>query len=136
MAFSIESRMPLLDYRLVELLFTLPVTMFVRDGWTKWVFRRAMDGQLPAEVQWRKDKMGFVTPEAVWLAQGKEQVTRMLGDSMHSDEFLDPAQVRARLGADLGDRAFYTDLFRWYIVEAWMRQAFAAAPPAAIGDVA
>ena len=67
MAFSIESRVPFVDYRLVEYVLTIPVTYKIHDGWSKYILRKAMDGELPAEVQWRKDKMGFVTPEKDWM---------------------------------------------------------------------
>ncbi len=128
MAFSIESRMPLLDYRLAEHIFSLPLSMLVRGGWTKWVFRKAMNDQLPPEVQWRKDKMGFVTPEGIWLQEGKRHLTEMLSGAMSSDAFLDTGRLRSRLDDYLGSTGttvFYTDLFRWYILELWMRQAFA-----------
>ncbi len=127
MAFSIESRMPLLDYRLVEYIFTLPLDMIVRDGWTKWVFRRAMEGELPADVQWRKDKMGFVTPEGVWLRQGKQHIVDGLSGPLLSGDFLDATRVRERLSeyiSSTSEGARYTDVFRWYILEAWMRHAF------------
>ena len=129
MAFSIESRTPLLDYRLVEHIFSLPLSMIVRDGWTKWVFRRAMDRQLPPEIQWRKDKMGFVTPEGVWLREGKAHIAEVLGGPLMSEQFLDTTSVRQRLDeyvATTSESARYTDVFRWYILELWMRHAFGA----------
>lgn len=127
MAFSIESRMPLLDYRLVEHIFSLPRSLMVRDGWTKWVFRKAMDGQLPSEVQWRKDKMGFVTPEGAWLHEGRQHVANTLRGRLVSSEFLNPKRLRERIDEYVqgtNATARYTDVFRWYILEAWMRQAF------------
>ena len=36
------------------------------DGWTKYVLRRSLP-ELPDAVRWRRDKQGFVTPEALWL---------------------------------------------------------------------
>jgi asparagine synthetase B (glutamine-hydrolysing) len=127
MAFSIESRMPLLDYRLVEHVFSLPLSMIVRDGWTKWVFRKALEGRLPPDVQWRKDKMGFVTPEGGWLRDGKHHLVEGLSGPLLSEEFLDTTHVRQRLDEyvkSTSDTARYTDVFRWYILEAWMRHAF------------
>jgi asparagine synthase (glutamine-hydrolysing) len=129
MAFSIESRMPLLDYRLVEHIFSLPISMIVRDGWAKWVFRKAMAGHLPAEVQWRKDKMGFVTPEGVWLRQGKQRLVEALSGRLASEQFLDTKHVRERLDdyvKTTDDTARFTDVFRWYILETWMRRMFEA----------
>ncbi len=127
MAFSIESRMPLLDYRLAEHIFTLPISMIVRRGWTKWVFRKAMQGRLPSEVQWRKDKMGFVTPEGVWLREGKQHLVELLSGNVQSDAYLDVGHLRARLDEYVGatgETAFYSDVFRWCILELWMRQMF------------
>jgi len=133
MAFSIESRMPLLDYRLVEHIFSLPLSLIVRDGWTKWAFRQAMDGELPPEIQWRKDKMGFVTPEGAWLRAGREHLVAGLSGTLRSEMFLDGAKLRQRLDdyvSATSDSARYTDVFRWYILETWMRQAFDSGTPA------
>jgi len=130
MAFSIESRMPLLDYRLAEHIFSLPLSMIMRDGWTKWVFRSAMQGRLPPEVQWRKDKMGFVTPEAIWMREGKAHVAEVLSGSTMSEAYLDAPKIRQRLDGYVSGTqkaAFSTDMFRWYILEVWMRQMFGSA---------
>jgi asparagine synthase (glutamine-hydrolysing) len=80
MAHSIETRLPFLDYRLVETALSLPRNCKIRDGWTKWVLRKAMDGRMPAEITWRKNKFGFEAPENLWMSQHlpemKEVVTR------------------------------------------------------------
>ncbi|MGH7650095.1 MAG: asparagine synthetase B family protein, partial [Gemmatimonadaceae bacterium] len=67
MAWSIESRVPFLDYRLVEFLAGLPDEMKLHRGVTKVVLRRALAGVIPEAVRDRRDKMGFVTPERSWL---------------------------------------------------------------------
>jgi len=69
MAWSIESRVPFLDYRLVEFLAGLPDHFKLREGVTKRVMREGMHGVLPEAVRNRRDKMGFVTPEQVWLQE-------------------------------------------------------------------
>jgi len=137
MAFSIESRMPLLDYRLAEHIFSLPLSFLIHDGWTKWIFRKALEGQLPSEVQWRKDKKGFVTPEGVWLREGKDHIVEVLGGRLLSEKYLDGRVLRERLDRYIsatGETAYYTDLFRWYIVEMWMRHAFGDNSPLAAGN--
>src|SRR5262249_54850474 len=63
MAFSIESRVPFLDYRLVEYVFTRAPHLRIHDGWTKWIQRKAIDTKLPSNIVWRRDKVGFETPE-------------------------------------------------------------------------
>jgi asparagine synthase (glutamine-hydrolysing) len=69
MAHSIEARVPFLDYRLVEFVLSLPDEYKIADGMTKRVLREATRGLLPERVRTRVDKMGFVTPEEVWLRQ-------------------------------------------------------------------
>jgi asparagine synthase (glutamine-hydrolysing) len=67
MAHSVESRLPFLDYRLAEFVLGLPDGFKIHRGETKAVYRQAMQGILPELVRTRKDKMGFVTPEEIWL---------------------------------------------------------------------
>jgi len=67
MAWSVESRMPFMDYRLVEFLATVPPAYKIHSGWTKWLARAALADRLPAEVVWRRDKMGWAIPEAAWF---------------------------------------------------------------------
>lgn len=68
MAFSVESRLPFLDYRLVEYVFRLPIAAKIGAGWTKRVMREAMKGRLPEEIRLRRDKMGYPTPLNYWLS--------------------------------------------------------------------
>ncbi len=68
MAFSIESRVPFLDHRLVEYSFSLPDSYKLQMGWSKRILRESMRGIMPAPIIDRKDKKGFVTPgESKWL---------------------------------------------------------------------
>jgi len=67
MAHSLEARVPLLDHRLVEIAFSLPGDELIRRGETKSVLRRALGDLLPPTVAARRDKLGFVTPEARFL---------------------------------------------------------------------
>ena len=68
MAFSIESRVPFLDHRLVEFCFTLNNEDKADTIFTKWIMRNALNGVLPHDITHRKDKKGFVTPgENKWL---------------------------------------------------------------------
>ncbi len=69
MAFSIEARLPFLDYRLVERSIALTPSLKMRDGWTKWVLRQAMSDVLPHDIAWRRNKIGFEAPTELWLAR-------------------------------------------------------------------
>ncbi len=62
MAHSVETRLPFLDFRLLELVLGQPSSLLYRDGWSKYLLRQAMRGILPDEVRNRTDKMGYETP--------------------------------------------------------------------------
>ena len=53
---GVEARHPFLDRRVVELCLALPWDQKVRDGWSKWIVRRAMEGLLPDTVRWRRGR--------------------------------------------------------------------------------
>jgi asparagine synthase (glutamine-hydrolysing) len=76
MRHSIETRLPFLDYRFVEFGISIPPGHKIRDGWTKYVLRRAMQDVLPPEVTWRRDKLGFQAPERTWLTAARELTDR------------------------------------------------------------
>jgi asparagine synthetase B (glutamine-hydrolysing) len=67
MAHSVESRVPFVDHRLVELCLCLPDDFFFLGGRTKRLLTEAMGERLPPEVHARRDKFGFNTPGADWL---------------------------------------------------------------------
>ena len=67
MVHSIETRMPFMDYRLVEYLASVPASYKIHAGWTKYVARKAFNKKLPDSVCWRKDKMGWPVPEEIWF---------------------------------------------------------------------
>jgi asparagine synthase (glutamine-hydrolysing) len=67
MACSIESRLPFLDYRLIELSFNLPDDLKEKDGFTKAVLREAMQSRLPASIAADRKKRRFSSPYGQWL---------------------------------------------------------------------
>ena len=80
MAFSIESRVPFLDYRLVEFGLVLDSKYKIRNEWTKWIIRQSCKEYLPKKVARRKNKMGFPAPFARWLreCEEKEQMKELI----------------------------------------------------------
>ena len=77
MANSVEVRLPFLNHQLVEFLFTLPPHFKIHQGWTKWLLRKSMEGVLPDDIVWRKDKVGFEPPQQQWMqsAAVRERIT-------------------------------------------------------------
>lgn len=67
MAFSLEARVPFLDHRVVEFCLNLPDQYKVGSGISKVILRDAMRGIVPDSILDRRDKLGFVTAEKVWM---------------------------------------------------------------------
>ncbi len=80
MAVSLESRVPLLDTRIVDLVTTMPPPLKFQGGHPKHIFKRAIRNLLPGSVVDRKDKMGFPVPLKEWMRGGRvrEFVTETL----------------------------------------------------------
>lgn len=93
MANSVETRLPFLDYRCVELAVSLPNEYKIKEGWTKNILRKAINGHLPKEIVWRKNKLGFNAPEKTWLNNYKftmeETITKstLLGELINKEQF-------------------------------------------------
>ena len=68
MAHGLESRVPLLDHRLVELAATIPADIKFKDGAMKHIFKEATRSLVPPLISERTDKMGFPVPLTEWLA--------------------------------------------------------------------
>ena len=67
MAHGLESRVPLLDHRLVEFAATIPADVKFRDGTMKHILKRALAPLLPDQIVKRTDKMGFPVPLTEWM---------------------------------------------------------------------
>ena len=82
MANSIESRIPFLDYRLVERTLASDNSKRIKDGVTKSILRSAMQGILPEKIRNRMDKVGFETPQNDWFRtpEMKEFVYTVIND--------------------------------------------------------
>jgi asparagine synthase (glutamine-hydrolysing) len=130
MAAAREIRLPFLDYRLVSLLVPLPVEYKLRDGWTKWIFRRAMETMLPKEIAWRKDKQHFIVPQNEWFhSELRDNLCKMLRGPWFTEELglIDRNKFRARYDAYLGNRKpngplSFKDIFSPIALELWARR--------------
>lgn len=67
MASGVECRMPYMDYRIVEYLFSLPLESRIGGGYTKRVLREAVRGVLPDAIRLNRRKIGFNAPFSEWM---------------------------------------------------------------------
>ena len=121
MAHSIESRVPFLDHRLVELLFQFPDNLKINNGWTKFALRQSMEGVLPKEIQWRTDKKGFVTPgEILWL---RGSLSHLLEIDYAQLSFLDKTKTKKIIDEfKAGNNKLATLVWRIATLNHWMKQ--------------
>ncbi len=122
MAVSLEAREPLLDYRLVEFAWTLPLSMKVRDGKGKHVLRRVLYRHIPPELI-ERPKMGFGIPlESLLRGRLRDWAEALLDESLlRSQGLLDPAPIRAKWKDHLsGKRDWKHHLWGILMLQAWL----------------
>ncbi len=128
MAFSIEARTPFIDYRLVELVFSIPGCYKIHNGWTKYLLRDSTKGLLPEKVRWRRDKMGFPTPEKIWLKESRNKIKNIFAssDSLMSEQYLDRKVILANLDHILDENNVkgFSALWKPINLELWLRKMF------------
>lgn len=91
MRFSIETRVPFVDYRVIELALSLPVDFKIKHGWSKYVLRKSAETILPAEIVWRKRKIGFEAPRKWFDDRG--EILRVIRSSEFLRGFLDTTAI-------------------------------------------
>lgn len=141
MAFGREGRLPFLDYDLVDYCISLPDSAFVHNGWQKYVLRRAGEGLLPRQVQWRADKVGYAAPLDIWM---RGPLKEWAWERLHAADLQDcPGYDAARLDALWAEhqdgRANNSwALWRWISLGEWLAMlregAWRAAPARQVAD--
>jgi asparagine synthase (glutamine-hydrolysing) len=93
---GVEIRMPFLDHRLVEFLFSIPYTSKIKNGYTKSILRSAVNSMLPNEVVYRKDKIGFNSPMTEWIRGPLKEYffDEMSSTSFRNSSTIDQNEVR------------------------------------------
>jgi asparagine synthase (glutamine-hydrolysing) len=127
MAFSLESRVPYLDVRLVEYLASLPLDQKIRNGVTKIALREAVRGIIPESIRCRMDKMGFVTPEEIWMRETLRPfvLAVLSADSFQKRSYWNADAVLKDYRAFLdGKSAYSPEVWRIVCTELWLRKFF------------
>jgi asparagine synthase (glutamine-hydrolysing) len=64
---SVETRLPFIDFKVLETAVSLNNNLKIKDGWTKYILRKVVNNILPNNVVWRKNKFGFEAPTKSWI---------------------------------------------------------------------
>jgi asparagine synthase (glutamine-hydrolysing) len=120
MAHGLESRVPLLDHRLIELAATIPADLKFKDGEMKHVLRRSLRSVVPDQILDRTDKMGFPVPLSEWLNDGaREFVADILSTrEARGRELIDNHSVLEGLATE---QRFGRKLWGLLSLELWQR---------------
>jgi asparagine synthase (glutamine-hydrolysing) len=123
MAKSLEVRSPFLDYRMAEFAFRVPGSMKLRQGETKWIFKRAVAPLLGNQLAYRKKQM-FTVPIGEWLRQALTGYCRemLLDGRLESRGIIAMDAIERMLAAHVGGTGNYTRQLRALIsLEIWFR---------------
>jgi asparagine synthase (glutamine-hydrolysing) len=107
MGYGIESRLPFMDYRLVELALALPATLKINNGFGKWALRKAVAHTVPDTIRLKRKKRGFdVTQDLVKAGIGAALRRSILDNRQALSAYLRP---RADLERALSDESLSHD---------------------------
>ena len=102
MSYGVESRLPFLDYRLVEYCINMSSSLKLEKGVTKSILRKTMNGVVPRGIIDRNDKMGFVTPQNEWMDNDKKYYLDLANNSLDKMPFINKAKVQSLIQSDNG----------------------------------
>jgi len=126
MFFSIESRVPFLDYRLVERSLATSSELIIKNGMTKYILREAMKGIIPEPIRMRHDKVGFDTPQDEWFRtqQWQKIITEVLySRSLQNRNIVDLDKVKSIYNKHLSKKVnAASEIWKIIHMELWYRQ--------------
>lgn len=109
MLFSIESRLPFLDHRLVEYVMGMPSDYKIKDGYSKHVLLKAIN-ELPDIIKSRTTKMSFAAPDPLWIKENKLQIRSEL-ESAISYTGMFSKDLLKKFDLFIGGKAQFDNLF-------------------------
>jgi asparagine synthase (glutamine-hydrolysing) len=126
MCHSIEARVPFLDRPFFEYIAALPLDRKLRNGWTKYIFRKATRGILPDKIRLRRSKIGFETPEKVWIRHDLRERLRAFfsASKLQASRFYKADAVKTLLNTSKLTDYQVSLIWRILNLELWYREFF------------
>ncbi|MFZ5571241.1 MAG: asparagine synthase (glutamine-hydrolyzing) [Thermodesulfobacteriota bacterium] len=124
MGVALEARVPMIDHRVVEFAWRLPLSMKIREGRGKWILRKVLDGYVPRDLV-ERPKTGFGIPIDSWLRKElREWAEDLLAEKCLGEEgFLHPGPIRQKWREHLsGQRNWQYHLWDVLMFQAWKKQ--------------
>jgi asparagine synthase (glutamine-hydrolysing) len=124
MGVSLEARVPLLDHRVVEFAWRIPLAFRVRSGHGKWILRRVLERYVPSSL-FERPKSGFSVPVGAWLRGPLREWAQELIDPRRIAEegYLDPDLIHAKWMEHLsGKKNWEYHLWGVLMFQAWLRR--------------
>ena len=118
MSESIESRIPFMDYKLVELAVTVPCEYKINNGYTKSIMREIYNDYLPKEVVWRTNKMGFGAPTNKWKQSFKKEYVYDMFENAKTKELFNINNLKTKYEKNNTSE----DVFRFLQTEIFARK--------------
>ncbi len=128
MAFGVEARVPFLDHRLVEFVFSIGPRLRIRQGWTKWLLRRSSKSLIPGSIAWRRDKVGFAVPDAAWVKQLVSAYPKIAHGSSVVAAYLSEMDVERYLIDSGRDASKAWPLWRSLNIDLWLKASGSSSP--------
>lgn len=125
MAVALESRVPMLDHRVVEFAWSLPMALKRREGQTKWVLRQVLYRHVPRAMIDRPKK-GFSVPIAAWLRGPLKDWAADLLDAkrLEAEGFLNPVMISTAWNEHISGRVDrHNDLWSVLMFQQWLRRS-------------
>lgn len=124
MAVSLETRIPLLDHRVIEYAWKLPHSMKLKNGKSKWILRKILDKYVPSRLIDRP-KMGFGVPIDSWLRGPLREWAEALIDEirLNNEGFLNPSLIKKKWEEHLsGKRNWQYAIWNVLMFQAWLEK--------------
>ena len=119
--FGVEPRYPFFDRRLLEYCLALPPDLKLRDGWSRWVLRTAMEGTLPPGVQWRLRKADLSCAFRAGIERDRDRIRDLL-DGPADNQYADPDEIhKSHVAFERDDnREVLSTVWRPVLLRQWL----------------